>query len=82
MRLCRQFSGVASEILAKYQIKISYKNLLVADQKSDNPQYNTLGRWDERLINQASDVPSIILFFIILPSIYYLYIVHTYFSTK
>ena len=26
---------------------------------------NTLGRWDKRLIDQASDVPSIIFFFII-----------------
>ena len=33
--------------------------------KSVNLQYNTLGRWNERLINQASDVPSIIIFFII-----------------
>ena len=32
------------------------------DHKSDNLQYNLLGRWDERLINQASDVPSIIFF--------------------
>ena len=27
--------------------------------KSDNLQYNTPGCWDERLIDQASDVPSI-----------------------
>ena len=32
------------------------------DIKSDNLQYNTLGRWDNRLIDQASDVPSIIFF--------------------
>ena len=35
--------------------------------KSDNFQYNTLGllgRWDKPLINQASDVPSIIFFII------------------
>ena len=31
-------------------------------QKSDNLQYNTLGRWDEQLIDQASAVPSIIYF--------------------
>ena len=31
-------------------------------QKSDNLQYNTLGCWDERLIDQVSDVPSIIFF--------------------
>ena len=30
-------------------------------KKSDNLQYNTLGRWVDRLINQASDGPSIIL---------------------
>ena len=29
--------------------------------KSDNLQYNTLGRWVDRLIDQASDGPSIIL---------------------
>ena len=34
------------------------------DQKSDNLQYNTLARWDERLIDQASDVLSIIIFII------------------
>ena len=33
--------------------------------KSDNLQYNTLVRWDKWLIDQASDVPSIIFFFII-----------------
>ena len=30
-------------------------------KKSDNLQYNTLGRWVTRLIDQASDGPSIIL---------------------
>ena len=32
--------------------------------KSDNLQYNTLslGRWDKQLIDQASDIPSIIFF--------------------
>ena len=28
-----------------------------------NLQYNTLGHWDERLINQASDVPNIIFLY-------------------
>ena len=28
---------------------------------SDNLQYNTLGRWVDRLIDQASDGPSILL---------------------
>ena len=28
---------------------------------SDNPQYNTLGHWFNRLINQVSGGPSIIL---------------------
>ena len=32
----------------------------VPDKKSYNLQYNMLGRWDNRLIDQASDVPSII----------------------
>ena len=32
--------------------------------KSDNLQYNTLGWWDDRLIDQASDVSSIIFFII------------------
>ena len=30
------------------------------DVKSDNLQFNMLGRWDNRLIDQASDVQSII----------------------
>ena len=30
--------------------------------KSDNLQYNTLGRWNDRLIDQASDVPNIYFF--------------------
>ena len=34
------------------------------DLKSDNLQYNTLVRCDEWLIDQASDVPSIIFFII------------------
>ena len=35
-------------------------------QKSDNLQHNTLVRWDKWLVNQASDVPSIIfLWFLI-----------------
>ena len=34
--------------------------------KSDNLQYNTLGRWNDRLIDQASDVPSMIFFHIFL----------------
>ena len=31
------------------------------NMKYDNLQYNTLGRWFDRLINQAFDGPSIIL---------------------
>ena len=38
-----------------FLIKLGY-------QKSDNLQYDTLGRWDDRLIDQASDVSSIIFF--------------------
>ena len=30
--------------------------------KSDNLQNNTLGQWDDRLIDQVPDVPSIIIF--------------------
>jgi hypothetical protein len=30
--------------------------------KSDNLQYNTLGRWDERVMDQESDIPRIIFF--------------------
>ena len=35
-----------------------FKTQLNVVQKSDNLQYNTLGRWDDRLIDQASVVPS------------------------
>ena len=35
--------------------------LTLSDMKSDNLQY-MLGRWFDRLIDQASDVPSIIFF--------------------
>ena len=35
-------------------------SLVAANLKSDNLQYNTLGRWDKRLIDQVSDVPNII----------------------
>jgi hypothetical protein len=38
------------------------KERMASHLKSDNLQYNTLGRWDERLIDHASDVPSIIFF--------------------
>ena len=30
--------------------------------KFDNHQFNMLGRWDNHLIDQASDIPSIIYF--------------------
>ena len=48
-----------------WQIVIYAKGHIISKQiimKSDNLQYNMLGRWDERLIDQASDVP---FFFII-----------------
>ena len=32
--------------------------------KSDNLQYNTLGSWDNGLIDQVSDFPNVILFII------------------
>ena len=43
--------------------KVVFKDLLhrVSNLKSDNLQYNTLGRWVDRLIDQASDGPSLIL---------------------
>ena len=43
--------------------RVSYELMLTKTMlKSDNLQYNMLGRWDERLIYQASDVPNIIFF--------------------
>ena len=49
-------------------IKITYSFQLqlisIPIFKSVNLQYNTLGRWDKRLIDQAFDVPSIIFFII------------------
>ena len=42
------------------------QNLNKGLQKSDNFQYNTLGSWDKRLIDQASDVPSTYYFFFII----------------
>ena len=42
--------------------KLTGRKVPLSVLKSDNLQYNTLGRWDERLIDQASDVPSIIFF--------------------
>ena len=38
------------------------QTVYVPTYKSDNLQYNTLGRWDDRLIDQASDLSSIIFF--------------------
>ena len=52
-------SGEVSGPAEHFQIKWGQAHL-----KSDNLQYNTLGRWDKRLIDQASDVPSIIFFHI------------------
>ena len=43
----------------KLVMDASAKSFIVL--KSDNLQYNTLGRWVVRLIDQASDGPSIIL---------------------
>ena len=40
-------------------------NLSRNEIKSVNLQYNTMGRWAKRLGDQASDVPSIIFFFIL-----------------
>ena len=38
--------------------------IIISNLKSDNLQYNTLGQWDDRFIDQVSDVPSIIFFMI------------------
>ena len=37
-----------------------WKNQTLIELKSDNLQHNTLGCWDKQLIDQVSDVPSII----------------------
>ena len=47
------------EILFEY--RIHERTFVVGHHKSDNLQYNTLGCWIERLIDQVSDGPSIIL---------------------
>ena len=47
-----------------FSFRVGYKecvNTVERLQNSDNLQYNTLGRWVDRLIDQASDGPSIIL---------------------
>ena len=44
--------NVAKHLVCKY--------FIILHMKSDNLQYNTLVRWDESLVDQASDVPSII----------------------
>ena len=45
-----------------FQMDLFKRSIRLFDHKADNLQCNTLGRWDERLIDQASDVPSIIIF--------------------
>ena len=52
------YSRASSNTLCMVFAQISTVN----HQKSDNLQYNMLGCWDERLIEQASDVPNIIIF--------------------
>ena len=52
-KICPKFVGI-------FAIKIR-DNRIQLHLKSDNLQYNTLGRWVDRLIDQASDGPSIIL---------------------
>ena len=46
------------------RIRFDQKSGAAIIMKSDNRQCNTLGRWDKRLIDHASDVPSIIFFII------------------
>ena len=38
------------------------ESFVPANQTMTEAEHNRLGRWDERLIDQASDVPSIIFF--------------------
>ena len=45
----------------KYIKSLSSLKMLQSDLKSDNLQYNTTGCWNDCLIGQASDGPSIIL---------------------
>ena len=50
------------------QSSFSFNNVhsyITSKLKSDNLQYDTLVRWDKWLVHQASDVPSIIFFFMI-----------------
>jgi hypothetical protein len=49
---------VSKELLKQQWLIYSAYLLLANHLKSNNFQYNLLGRWDERLIDQASDVPS------------------------
>ena len=61
------FSQTQNAFFFSYYIKnvftITKRNDLkgMKDLKSDSLQYNTLGCWVDRRINQASDGPSIIL---------------------
>ena len=58
------FDTYKSKIIGRLQKEVLHKFVesctvvivsLISEQKSDNLQYNTLGRWDDRLIDQASD---------------------------
>ena len=49
------------EVSRKSDLSQSTSNKVLLFIKSDNLQYNTLGCWVDRLIDQASDGPSIIL---------------------
>ena len=60
--LCLRYSFVHKHTHKRVKVfVICWQQNSVSNFRSDNLQYNTLGRWVDRLINQASDGPSIIL---------------------
>ena len=63
----------------KMKVQSTAEVLMSNVYKSDNLQYNGLGRWDDRLIDQVSDVPSIIIFLKLLAK-FFAKIVSIYFS--
>ena len=69
VRACGAFLGMQSAIaISQYYFKHIKKLDLIffsEHQKFVNLQYNTLVPWDKQLTIEVSDVPSIILFFII-----------------
>ena len=60
---CKPLLRIASNSVYLSKIAEKYKKQkgTYVHLKSNNLQYNTLGRWVDRLIDHASDGPSIIL---------------------